>query len=823
MQLKAQTSADWWYFGRKAGIHFTSSGPVADTNSVMKVIEGCASAADEFGNLLFYTSGDTVWDANHNVMQNGTGLLGNGIAGSGAQSAYIVPRPNSATEFYLFTIRSYFGGMHYSKIDMTLNGGLGGVVVGEKNVPLVGPTPEIMTSARKPNNLDYWMITLKTGTDTAYAYEITSAGINLNPVKSSTGVFVDTSERVGYMRISQQSDRFAVVFQNLYSGQTLYDKINIYSFNNATGQIAYDFGISPSTAINNNYGIEFSPDGSRIYCQSVTQADLRQYNLNAGSLAAINASEELVGVGYSANGGGALQLGPDGVIYAARNADQWLAAVLFPNALGTACGYNHDGVSLDTRFSIWGLPQFPPFFIQGEVSLNPGCVGDTNFFNSSYINVDSIRWNFGDPASGSANTSILNNPTHVYSDSGTYVVTVIAFNGFLSDTNVMEIKIFPRQVLDLGPDTIICLGQEIAIDLNQPYASFLWSSGDTSSAITLNTDTSISVTVFGVCDTLTDGVSVTVLSPFFPQLGPDTLICDGVSLSIGTEVPADFAVTWNEGSTNDTIAVTQTGSYILSASNLCFSESDTIEVTFLLTPSAALPADTVNCFDQAIVLSHASQPNVTYLWSNGSSSKNYKVDTTELVWLTAANLCDTASDTVSIVFNGEIKVDLGADTNICSEDSILLVSTWKESTYLWNTGDTVDSIWTDAESKKYVVTITDGSCFTIVSKQVEVNELFCPEINCELKYGNVLTPNGDGINDVFRVWSDCEIYSFSMNIYNRWGQLMFTSNNASIGWDGYSNGEIAANGVYYFEIDFKDLVVVDEDNRVYRGNLTLSR
>ena len=182
----AQTPADWWYFGNQAGLHFEAGGPVADPNGVLSTSEGCASISDAGGNLLFYTDGISVFDATHTLMPNGGGLLGNS---SSTQSAIVIPRPQSNTQFYIFTVDDGAGvdGMKYTKVDMTLNGGLGDVVTSEKNISLVTPTAEKVASLKKPNG--YWVVTMKIPSDTVYAYEVTSAGVNLTPVTSNTGTF----------------------------------------------------------------------------------------------------------------------------------------------------------------------------------------------------------------------------------------------------------------------------------------------------------------------------------------------------------------------------------------------------------------------------------------------------------------------------------------------------------------------------------------------------------------------------------------------------------------------------------------------------------
>ena len=184
-----------------------------------------------------------------------------------------------------------------------------------------------------------------------------------------------------------------------------------------------------------------------------------------------------------------------------------------------------------------------------------------------------------------------------------------------------------------------------------------------------------------------------------------------------------------------------------------------------------LPPDTINCFDNEIVLTHPDLDSTSYVWSDSSTKKTYTVDTTETVWLAAFNECGSTIDTINIIFNGEIISELGEDTNICDKDSVLLNAYSPGADYIWNTGDTIDSIYSDSESQLYVVTVTQGLCTTIESKRVELSDVFCPSIDCELDVGNVITPNGDGINDTWKVVTNCDLTNFDLKIYNRWGPI----------------------------------------------------
>ena len=97
----AQNEAGNWYFRQSAGLSFNSGAPVTLTNGLLNTLKGCASISDANGNLLFYTNGTVVRNRNHNVMTNGNNLKGNSIS---SQSAIIIPKPGSTTNYFIFTI-----------------------------------------------------------------------------------------------------------------------------------------------------------------------------------------------------------------------------------------------------------------------------------------------------------------------------------------------------------------------------------------------------------------------------------------------------------------------------------------------------------------------------------------------------------------------------------------------------------------------------------------------------------------------------------------------------------------------------------------------
>ena len=145
-----------WTFGENAGLNFSYGYPSPLGSSQLNTTEGCASMSDNTGNLIIYSDGSTVWNKNHEVMTNGLDLLGND---SSTQSAIIIPKPNSDTIYYIFTVddRAGSNGLRFSEVDLTLSGGLGAVTA-NKNILLESPITEKLTAVEASNGEDIWVI-----------------------------------------------------------------------------------------------------------------------------------------------------------------------------------------------------------------------------------------------------------------------------------------------------------------------------------------------------------------------------------------------------------------------------------------------------------------------------------------------------------------------------------------------------------------------------------------------------------------------------------------------------------------------------------------
>ncbi|MCB9234875.1 MAG: gliding motility-associated C-terminal domain-containing protein [Bacteroidia bacterium] len=524
-QIFAQKQGNIWYFGNLAGVDFNSGSPVADLNGALITDEGCASICDANGALLFYTDGQEVYDATHTQMPNGFGLKGNA---SSTQSAVIVPDPANVKKYYIFTVDNLAGsdGLMYSEVDLTQNGGLGDITT--KNVPLLAPTTEKITSVNHSNNQDYWVITHRWNSDAFYAYQVTAAGVSSSPVITNIGTVHtgNVGNTLGYLKVSPKGNKICAA---------IYDTgmYELFDFDNSTGTLSNPISITGSQ-YPLAYGVEFSPDGNLLYTTvEGSPTHIFQFDLNAAN---IPASATLVASSTSARGG-AVQLASDGKIYFARYDAPWLGVINDPNTVGFACNYQDNGVHLNGRLSKLGLPTFiQSFFIVPEFSAEFFCEGDlTQFTISDPSQLDSVRWDFGDPTTGASNTSTLINPTHVYSGPGTYTYTITFHSNGVTQAQTGELTIHPHASLNLGPDRELCEGDTLHLNATNPEATYLWTTGSTAPTLTVKKDGVYGVTVENYCDTLYDEIQVSFHPSPTPSISNDTFICPGAQIVVLTD------------------------------------------------------------------------------------------------------------------------------------------------------------------------------------------------------------------------------------------------------------------------------------------------
>lgn len=447
----SQDQASHWYFGFNAGINIEDDTVEALTISRISTNEGCATISNKKGELLFYTDGVTVWDKNHDVMPNGTGLMGDE---SSTQSAVIVPKPNSETIYYIFTVIN-FGraeGLRYSEVDMSLNGGRGDVT-SNKNIFLIAPCTEKISAVQHSNGLDYWVSTHLWESDQFATFKVTENGVETTPVMSTVGSYHGgvNYNLIGCMKFSPNGKKVALTRWSTGSIAELFD------FDKATGEVSNAVlldNVFGQDYLNGAYGLEFSKDSKYLYVSDLDQqkytSELHQFDISVFTQAAIKASDVVISSERKIIAG--MQLAPNGKIYVANTFSSYLSVIESPTSKGLNCDYQSRVVSLSGRSAIFGLPSFVQSFFIGNIEFENNCLNQEVVFNvNTGESIDSVLWDFGD---GEMSTEI--NPKHEFPAIGEYVIQATFKSGSCTYNIAKAITVFDLPVANQVSNYVFC-------------------------------------------------------------------------------------------------------------------------------------------------------------------------------------------------------------------------------------------------------------------------------------------------------------------------------------------------------------------------------
>ena len=263
--------------------------------------------------------------------------------------------------------------------------------------------------------------------------------------------------------------------------------------------------------------------------------------------------------------------------------------------------------------------------------------------------------------------------------------------------------------LDLGGDsTGACISNLLVLDaFIDSIATYLWSTGDSSSSILADESGVYYVSVSYVSCVFTDTISI-LYDEFLELELVDTIFsCDFslVELNAG-DFPADFI--WSpSGSTGPVIFTDSSGLYSVTATNNCGNFSDSSVVINLTSPTVTLPMDTIVCENDTIFLDITEIWN-SYQWSTGDTLGVLEVIYPGYYIVTVSNACDTSLGAVSVIHITQPLVELGEDTLICIGDSILLIAPQIPLTeYLWSTGESTSTIFA-GQNDNYSITISNA-------------------------------------------------------------------------------------------------------------------
>jgi len=628
--LQAQLEYSNWIWGDSNQLVFTANSATPQTGPSFipygSSPRGHASISDRNGQLLFYISADTIMDRNGDSIANGRLKNARGVS--------ICPLPCNDSLYYVFSTAGIDNnnpvtmGLFYQIVNVRGNGGLGSIY--QQSTMLDSTVNQALdfSITRHSNNTDYW-IALRNKHDTnsaMHAWQITDSGIVANPVSSLYETFPNAAIYYSLNDFSPHGGYYAQSFQT--SGTGGISQTRLLSFDNSTGQFQLigTFNEANLSSPNENHSVAFSPDGSKLYCVSAYRA-LWQFDLSSGNASTmLNSGQDIAA--YSTNfpnGMAGLRLGMNGKIYVTR---------AFGNNATTYLGVinNPNDTGSACNFTLDGLQCDQKTYV-----VLPSIIH--NLFVPREIEHDSLEC--------TSDTTTFSFDNYAYFDSAQWFI----------DTGAAQVMV--------SSDSL---------------AQYVFDSAGVFPIMAVS---------YSGCrlDTFYD--TVTVLLTPAPDLGPDTVLCEGDTFEISNEW--QYSYLWNTGDTIEYIQILQPDTYWLELSNYCGSARDSVVVDSIIEALVIFPTDDTLLCDGDVFHLSAEVDAGTYNWFDGSTDSVNDITAADTVWAVAENACGTSTDTIQVRYTGIPEIPI-LDSILCLGDTYSIdLETDSLSTFLWKNGDTTST------------------------------------------------------------------------------------------------------------------------------------
>jgi gliding motility-associated-like protein len=542
LSLLAQKQNNTWLFGTWLGMDFNSGQMqvIPDKASNMYSPYWGSSISDrQTGQLLFYTNGQQVWGRDHVQM------LGGYLYPNTNPVTLIVPSAADSMQYYIF-YSDNTSTVFYALVDMRLNGGIGDVV-SKGNFLTTGADLQI-TAVRQEYGKGHWLITHKRATNEFAVFAINKKGVSTTPIISYAGASTTGygSYTYGKLTTTNSGDRLLYTHSLLNAQMQPMGAISeVFNINKKCGTISFKIGLHPTITQANEISVNgtFDVMGRFVYLtfsNSFGATSVEQYDLNDVDPNGSKIQLSFAGFYYF----GDLQLAPDGKIYMATSENGSVTSLLNvinnPSVKGSGSKLELQSIQLSKTPDPGSIytEHFPNQVLDlvapGNTVPDPSiksfytCLGDSTLLVlwDQFISTnDSVKWDFGDGNSFSAQGSAAINKYHTYQSTGQFPVKFswyeCGIEYWVDDTVIIR----PKPVRGLGSDTTLCAG--VNYTLNGGMADkYTWSTGDTTQTIIVKQPGTYTVILGGEGCVLFDTIILQYYPDIWTTLGDEYFICD---------------------------------------------------------------------------------------------------------------------------------------------------------------------------------------------------------------------------------------------------------------------------------------------------------
>ncbi|MEM6398512.1 MAG: proprotein convertase P-domain-containing protein [Bacteroidota bacterium] len=290
-------------------------------------------------------------------------------------------------------------------------------------------------------------------------------------------------------------------------------------------------------------------------------------------------------------------------------------------------------------------------------------------------------------------------------------------------TDSIALQVQPPIVFELGPDTTICAGQDLQLELAVANAQYEWSNGSTSGSANyapLSPEiASVLVTVNGC--TATDSLAIDINDPIL-SISSDTTICPGDEVQLVASGTNEFL--WSTTATTASILVspTETETFSVEGTTEGCSVTEEVTVTVSVPGNVELGDDLNICPGESVTL--AASGTGPFTWSTNETGAEIAVSPDQTTVYTASIGVGNClqEDSVSVIVLPQVEASIGSDTTICAGQSLVLAAQGTVGTYLWSTNETTETInVSPTDTTTYNLVTTANGCTDTAQVVVAVN------------------------------------------------------------------------------------------------------